>query len=108
MNETAIDPQIEMEFHKAILARNNGKEGQARVCARRAAGIAVRGFFEQNNFPIQNKSVYELLLSLINRPGIPSIAKQNAINLTMRVTESFSLPINVDLIEEARSLCDQL
>ena len=108
MNEAVLDPQIEIEINNAILARNIGKEGQARVYARRAAGIAVRRFFEQKNFPMQNISVIELLLSLINQPDIPSSARQNAINLTMHVSESFELPVNVDLIEEARSLCKQL
>jgi len=108
MNEPNLDKQIDIEIRKALLARSNGNEGQARVCARRAAGIAVRKYFEQKNLPFNNKSAYELLLSYINQPEISSTSRQNAVNLTMRVSESFQLPLNVDLIEEARSLCDHL
>jgi len=108
MNESNSDQQIETEIHKALLARSNGNEGQARVCARRAAGIAVRNYFEQKKFPINHKSAYELLLTFINQPDIPSTTRQNAVNLTLRVTKTFELPVDVDLIEEARSLCDQL
>ncbi len=108
MNELEFDPQVESEIQNALLARIKGNEGQARVCARRAAGVAVRMFFEQKNFPILHKSGYELLLTLINQPDIPSTARQNAINLTMRVSESYVLPVNIDLVEEARSLCREL
>ena len=34
--------KIKAEFDKAEQARARGNEGQARVCARRAAGIAAR------------------------------------------------------------------
>jgi hypothetical protein len=108
LNEPVLDPQIEIEIRKALLARNNGNEGQARVCARRAAGIAIRKYFLQKNLPNAHKSAYELLLAYINEPDIPANTRQIAVNLTMRVSESFRLPVNVDLIEEARSLCEQL
>jgi len=108
MNEPNSDQQIETEIHKALLARSNGNEGQARVCARRAAGIALRRYFEQNKLPINNKSAYKLLRIYINQPDIPPTARQNAVNLTLRVTTTFELPVDVDLIEEARSLCSQL
>ncbi len=108
MNEPNSDQQIEIEINKALLARNNGNEGQARVCARRAAGIALRKYFELNKLPIKNQSAYALLLTFINQPDIPPAARQNAVNLTLRVTKTFELPVDVDLVKEARSLCDQL
>jgi hypothetical protein len=64
MKESNYDQQIENEIQNATLARKRGNEGQARVCARRAAGIAVRKYYERMNIPITNKSAYELLLSL--------------------------------------------
>ena len=51
--------------------------------------------------------VFNLLYNF-NQPDIPPTARQNAVNLTMRVSESFKLPVDVDLIAEARSLCEQL
>ncbi|HBG75136.1 MAG: hypothetical protein A2X25_05165 [Chloroflexi bacterium GWB2_49_20] len=108
MKEPVFDPEVDYELHNAHVARAAGNEGRARVCARRAAGLAVRKYFERKDFQLNNKSAYELLLTLINQPGIPPTALQNAINLTMRVSESFMLPTQVDLIIEARSLCEQL
>lgn len=108
MKESEFDPEVESELHNAHVARNNGNEGRARVCARRAAGLAVRKYFELKKFPLYNKSAYELLLSFIDQPDIPPTARQNAVNLTMRVSESFKLPVDVDLIVEVRSLCEQL
>jgi hypothetical protein len=41
---TGLHEQIEKEFELAERARANGNEGRARVCARRAAGIAAREY----------------------------------------------------------------
>lgn len=108
MIKPELDPMIGKEINNAQLARDRGNEGQARVCARRAAGLAVRKYFEQRSLPHNKTSAYELLLSFSDLPDIPSTARQNAIHLTMRVTSTFQLPVNVDLIEDARSLCEQL
>ena len=35
---------LHIEFERAASARRKGNEGQARVCARRAAGIAIREY----------------------------------------------------------------
>lgn len=109
MIKPLLDPQIEIEINNALLARSRGNEGQARVCARRAAGLAARKYLELRKSPIRNtKSAYELLLSIIDHPEISVTARQNAVNLTLRVSETFQMPFNLDLIEEARSLCEQL
>ena len=36
--------KLQKEFERAQIARASGNEGQARVCARRAAGIAIREY----------------------------------------------------------------
>jgi len=43
----SVNPQaqIDAEFKHAEQARSRGNEGQARVCARRAVGIAAREYF---------------------------------------------------------------
>ncbi len=45
----------------ALAARGRGNEGQARVCARRAAGVAVREYFLRLGIPIVNPGAYDLL-----------------------------------------------
>lgn len=100
--------QIAREFDRAEKARQAGNEGQARVCARRAAGIAIREYLGRRGLPARNPSAYELLGLLTDLPDAPPDAKQAAVMLTLRVTESFTLPVDVDLLEEARRLCKSL
>lgn len=49
-------------------------------------------------------SAYEALHTLAAFPGLSPDLKQAVVNLTMRVTEEFVLPVEVDLIDEASRL----
>jgi len=100
--------QIDFEFDRASLARSKGNEGQARVCARRAAGIAIREYLTRQGTRIPSSSAYDLLSLLKENPLLPPDLKLIAEHLTLRVTEEFRLPVEADLIVEARSLCDWL
>jgi HEPN domain-containing protein len=100
--------QIEKEFAQAQQARTKGNEGQARVCARRAAGIAAREYFARQGRIFRTPSAYDLLNELVHEAGISSKLRRSAEYLTLRVNEEFKLPVDVDLIEEARKLCEGL
>lgn len=100
--------QQELEFERAADARARGNEGQARVCARRAAGIAIREYYARRGHLIRTPSAYDLLQLLTEEPDVALELKQAAAYLTLRVTEEFKLPIDVDLLDEARKLCDGL
>ena len=100
--------QLASEFENAERARADGNEGRARVCARRAAGIAIREYFARRGIPFSGTSAYDLLGRLIESPEISPDLKKNCIHLTLRVSEDFDLPVNVDLIEESRQLCSAL
>lgn len=101
-------PEIEVELERARQARARGNEGQARVCARRAAGIAARAYFTRRGEKIRTPSAYDLLNRLAQDVSLSSELRQSANYLTLRVNAEFRLPIDVDLIAEARKLCDQL
>lgn len=103
-----IKNNIQLEFERAQLARINKNEGQARVCARRAAGMAIRDHFTRRGIGIPNSSSYDLLNLIKEDALLPSDLKLIADHLTVRVTEEFELPIEADLIAEARLLCDWL
>jgi hypothetical protein len=107
-DEMNLQAQIQTEFDRAELARAKGNEGQARVCARRAAGMAVREYFTGQGTLISSTSAYDLLNLLKDDPFLPSDLKLVADHLTARVTEEFKLPIEADLIAEARFLCNWL
>jgi HEPN domain-containing protein len=100
--------EVETEFERAEQARIRGNEGQARVCARRAAGIAVREYFRRRGEGVSTSSAYDLLNLIKDDPRLPPDLKLIADHLTLRVNEEFRLPVNVDLIAEARKLCEEL
>lgn len=100
--------QIKAEFDKAEEARARGNEGQARVCARRAAGIAIREYLLRRGIRPPSVSAYDLLNQLKWDPDLSPDLKEIADHLTLRVTEEFKLPVNADLVAEARTFCDEL
>ena len=103
-----FNTQLRNEFEKARQARINKNEGQARVCARRAAGIAIREYLTRKGTRVPSMSAYDLL-NLLKEDTLLTPDMQLIVDhLTMRVTEEFELPVQADLIAEARILCDWL
>ena len=99
---------LQKEFDLAEKARARNNEGQARVCARRAAGIAIREYLLRKEIRPLSTSAYDLLNLLKDDPLLAPDLKLIADHLTLRVTEDFKLPVDVDLIAEARTLCAEL
>jgi hypothetical protein len=100
--------QLNAEFERATQARIKKNEGQARVCARRASGIAIREYFNRRGTQPPNTSAIDLLNLLNEETHLSSDLKLIIDHLTVRVTEEFKLPIEADLIAEARTLCKEL
>jgi HEPN domain-containing protein len=100
--------KLNKEFELAERARSKGNEGQARVCARRAAGIAVREYLTQKGLEPRSASAVDLLNSIKDDPLLSPDLKQIIEHLTLRVTEEFKLPVDADLVAEARILCTEL
>ena len=100
--------KIQAEFDRAEQARANGNEGQARVCARRAAGIAIREYLARQGTPIPSVSAVDLLNHLREDPLLSPDLIRIVDHLTLRVTEEFKLPVDADLVAESRKLCNEL
>jgi HEPN domain-containing protein len=100
--------QLEHEFTQAEQARANNNEGQARVCARRAAGIAIREYLTRRGIHPSSTSSYDLLNLIKDDSLLPLDLRLIAEHLTLRVTEEFKLPVDADLVAEARNLCNEL
>ena len=100
--------EIEVELERAASARARNNEGQARVCARRAAGIAIREYLTQRGTPPRSASAYDLLNLIKDDPDLSADLKMIADHLTVRVTEEFKLPVDVDLVAEAKTFCAEL
>ena len=105
---TTWQNELQLEFERAEQARAKGNEGQARVCARRAAGVAIREYLTRRGTPPPSISAYDLLNLIKDDSHLSPDMKLIADHLTLRVTDEFKLPINADLVAEARQLCDEL
>lgn len=100
--------ELDKEINRAQQARLRGNEGQARVCARRAAGIAVREHLKRKGIPALSPSAIDLLNLIKDDPILSPELKLIAGHLTLRVNEEFKLPVKVDLIAEAKVFCEEL
>jgi hypothetical protein len=100
--------KIEQEYQRGLDARKQGFEGRARVCARRAAGAAAREYYFLRGAPVLSTSAYDLLRQLEADPDIGIRAREAAGRLLERVETDFTLPTNIDLLQDARNLIDEL
>lgn len=108
MFRAEVKQKIEAELAQGSDARAGGFEGRARVCARRAAGAAVREYLEQHGLPVPGPSAYDLLAALQDMPGMSEAVRLAASHLLTRVDETYALPIDADLLAEARWLANEL
>jgi hypothetical protein len=100
--------QIEGELRRAEMARDQGNEGRARVCARRAAGAALRDTLHQAGSEQIPSSAIDLLHEARDLPGLTERARVAVERLLQKVDEGFTLPQSWDLIGEARILIAEL
>ncbi len=90
--------RIEAELSYARAAREHGKEGRARVSARRAAGWAVAVFLGSHSEP-PTRGAFDLL-GWLEREG-PANLRQAAARLRQQVTEDHRLPHVEDPLDDA-------
>lgn len=105
-----VKSRIELEFERATKARAEGLEGRARVCARRAAGMAVREYLLRRQLIAAGQKLSvneEFSLLLEHTQSLPEVQKA-ASALIQRVDEDFQLPPNMDLLAEAHWLVNKL
>ena len=108
IKQNPLYAQIQAELDHALRARAEGNEGKARVCARRAAGIAVGEYLKNNGVPDPGQSAYDRLKYLCEIDHIPNEISQVASHFLIRVTPDHTLPPDIDLISEARWLIEKL
>jgi hypothetical protein len=96
--------QFEAELAQAEAARRIGNEGMARVCARRAVGWMLGEYFLQQGILFSSPSAYERIKFFLGLSGISGQAQEVAEHFTLRLTPDHELPVQADLIAEARWL----
>ncbi len=100
--------QLNKEFEMAETARLAENQGQMRVCARRAAGVVIREYLTRRGIKPPSISAYDLLKILEEMDDTPADIRQASAYLRLRVTEEFRLPVDVDLVAEAKKICSAL
>ncbi len=99
---------IKAELNQAEAARVSGNHGKARVCARRAAGIAIGEFLRRGGIESPGPSAYDRLQFMSTYPEASDQIREICQHLILRVDEGFKLPIEVDLIAETYELVKAL
>jgi hypothetical protein len=89
-----------IEIDRAIHARQFGKEGMARVCARRAAGIVIGEYLARHGYSNLTNSAFARLTLFAQLPEVDPSYKKVAEHCLLKVTPSHRLPIDSDLISE--------
>lgn len=93
--------QIKEELLLAKQSRQEGNEGRARVCARRAAGAAVNEYLIKKGITQKQENAIQSLLIFGQLEPLPDRV-QAALNwLVHRVNLDHEMPEDVDLIYEA-------
>jgi hypothetical protein len=96
------------EISQAMRARGERNEGKARVCARRAAGIAAEEFLRRTGRLPASNSASVRLKALAEVPNIPHRVKILIPHFLIHVNTDHTLPIDADLIQDARQLANEL
>ncbi|RMF45097.1 MAG: hypothetical protein D6755_08495 [Anaerolineae bacterium] len=108
MSKSNWQTRFEKELQAAEQARAQKNEGRARVCARRAVGILLDAWFASQGIAFNKPSAYEKLRYFLTLDTLPEEVREVAQHFTVRVTTEYTLPIEADLIAEARWLCAKL
>ena len=93
---------LHREFEMVQVALDAENHGQMRVCARRAAGVAIREYLTHRGIKPPSVSAYDLLKFLGEMDDTPADLRQASDYLRLRVNEAFKLPVDVDLVAEAK------
>jgi hypothetical protein len=102
MTREQAHQRIEKEFSTASQAGTLGNDGMMRVCARRAAGIAVSYWLESHHRPNWGPDVMTQLRSVQLDTSIPQPVRDASQRLTTKITEQFTSPFSTNPIEDSK------
>ena len=100
--------QIEQELARAAKGLQDGNEGLARVCARRAVALASQHWAEQRNLPTWKGDAMHHLRQIQEETTFPVSVRSAAQRLLTTVTEQTQLSMTTDPITDARIILDHL
>ena len=95
---------IDVELTRARKAMEEGNDGMARVCARRACGISISFWLENNPRKGYGESAMNQLRSIQSDDTVPKEVKDAAERLTTHVTNQSDSSFTDDPIADAKIL----
>lgn len=107
-HNTDWERKFEFEIRAAEGAREEGIEGRARVCARRAAGVVIIEYLTRKGVKLPRASALNALRYLSSAVEEDKTVRQIAEHFIWHITPEHTLPDNIDLLEEARWLAAKL
>lgn len=108
LNSSKIEQEARAELTRAHNWRLAGNEGRARVCARRAAGMAIGFYYHAQSGESAPGNAYKLLRWLSNHAPADPEEKQAARRLTARVSVDHNLPHPEDPLADAQLIVDKM
>jgi hypothetical protein len=96
-----VPPRITDELNAARHAQQTANPGRARVCARRAAGWAVRAWYQAREGSGWGGDALKQLQRLGADSAVPEPVRQAAARLLTKVDLEHSLPFDDDPVEDA-------
>lgn len=94
--------QIKKEFATAEYAQSLGNDGMVRVCARRAAGIAISFWLQTHPRPDWGMNAMNQLRSLQLDGNTPQAVRGATERLSTKVTEQFTSAFPTNPIEDSK------
>ncbi len=108
MNKDLVIKNIEKEFAQGEQAHKKGNEGMVRVCARRAAGVAIAYWLESHLRDGWGVDTMNQLRNLQLDDSIPRLVRDAAIRLTTKITERFTSASPTDPVPDSKIIIDYL
>lgn len=96
--------RIDLELHRGREAEAAGNPGRMRVCARRAAGLALRGYFQQRGEPGWGGDALTTLTRATTDPALPPAIRAAATRLTTVVNHDHALPFPEHPLDDAQAI----
>jgi len=100
--------QIEQELAKAAVGLQEGNEGLARVCARRAVGLGIQEQVQRSGVKAWPADAMNQLRKIQSEESFPLEIRQAAQRLLTKVTQQEQQSVSTDPIADARVILNHL
>lgn len=95
---------VEIELGRGRAALSEGNDGKARVCARRASGVALRAWYKATGRPDAPPAAQSLLNIARVDPALPGELREAAVRLTTSINDRENLPFSSDPLGDAAAI----